>query len=301
MGGDAGPVGPAAQRRRVPRRRRPELRAHGQRVLPRHRVRPRHHRTPTAGSRAARDRANLPAAGRGHRRPHADDARSIRPRDHVEPRRRADQGMGGRGDRGTPFRRVLPSRRALRRASPHATWNRLRPTGSRTTKAGTCGAMVAASGPRRPSRRSATTTARCAATPRSPATAPRATETRARLEALAELNRAALEQRPEEELVMIVVSRPAARWSMPHSSLRGPPTPMARSERSRPRARHHARHRFGGRRRLDGHIGGRRDGRCEVVRDVYEKTTGTSLPRWAMPVSDRPCSCRSPPPARRSP
>ena len=219
-----------------------------------------------AGSRAPRERANLPAARRGHRRPRADDARSVRPRDHVEPRRRADQGMGGRGDHRDAISPCSTSPTTLRRASPHATWNRLRPTGSRTTKAGACGAMVAASGPRPPrgSVRDDHGTLRGYAK----ITRDRTESHRARraLEALADSTAPRFEQRPEEELVMVVVSRlrdgrRLTRRRVDHRRRRPAPSGPG------PGRRRHARHRFGGRRRL-AVTSVARYGRCEVVPDV---------------------------------
>ena len=66
------------------------------------------------------------------------------------------------------------------------------------TRGGGCVAMGVVSGPRPRSQRCATSTACCVATPRRHRDRTENHQTRARLEALSELNRAALEQRPED-------------------------------------------------------------------------------------------------------
>ena len=162
------------------------------------------------GGGATRERGELPPARGGRRRPRDLHARPVGPGRDVEPGRAAHQGLERRRDPRPALLGVLPPRR--RRVRPARARPRARrpPKDGRRARGGACAPAVNGSGPRPRCRPSATTTGTLRGFAKVTRDRTESHQARARLESVGELNRAVLEQRPEDELLALVVSRARA-------------------------------------------------------------------------------------------
>ena len=195
---------------RIPGRHQPQSPADHLGRAPCDRVRSRRNRTTADGGGAARHRGRLPPA-RGRRgRPRDLHARSLGPGRHVEPRRRAHQGVARRRDPRPPLLGVLPPRRhrlGPARARP-GTGRRRRPRRRATDGACARGGQRFWAETTLSAVRDDTGTLRGFAKVTRDRT--ESHQARARLESVVELNRAVLERRPEEDLLALVASRARA-------------------------------------------------------------------------------------------